>query len=317
MDTAAAQLRRILHLIPTLADDREHSIDEVARLAGVSRKVLVSDLKSLSQRFDDPGGFVEGVSIFIEKERVSVHANHFLRPMRLTRQEIAALELGLAMLRGERPPEEQRAIDGARERLSAAAAELPDDARAAHETWRVGEPLVVYETDADHRAVLRTAVTESRKARIVYHKAADAEAAARVVCPHALVFAVGMWYVVAHCEESGGLRFFRMDRVEEVELLDDTFVRTDGFSVDDVVNGPMFRAEETRAVTIRYSPGIARWIAEREGRALAEDGSLTMELACADTDWAVRHVLQYGPDAEVVGPDDVRERVREVLSVSG
>jgi predicted DNA-binding transcriptional regulator YafY len=29
----------------------------------------------------------------------------------------------------------------------------------------------------------------------------------------------------------------------------------------------------------------------------------------ADTDWAVRHVLQYGPDVEVIEPAVVREAV--------
>jgi predicted DNA-binding transcriptional regulator YafY len=60
---------------------------------------------------------------------------------------------------------------------------------------------------------------------------------------------------------------------------------------------------------VRYSPRIARWIAEREGKALAADGSLTVEHPLADPDWAVRHVLQYGPDAEVLEPAAVRQEI--------
>jgi predicted DNA-binding transcriptional regulator YafY len=33
----------------------------------------------------------------------------------------------------------------------------------------------------------------------------------------------------------------------------------------------------------------------------------------ADTDWAVRHVLQYGPDATVLEPAEVREAVVQRL----
>jgi predicted DNA-binding transcriptional regulator YafY len=64
---------------------------------------------------------------------------------------------------------------------------------------------------------------------------------------------------------------------------------------------------------VRYSPRIARWISEREGRALEPDGSLIMEHPLADLDWAVRHVLQYGPDAEVLGPPEVRRAIVERL----
>jgi predicted DNA-binding transcriptional regulator YafY len=40
---------------------------------------------------------------------------------------------------------------------------------------------------------------------------------------------------------------------------------------------------------------------------------VTVEYPLGDPDWAVRHVLQYGPEAEVVGPETVRQRVAEVL----
>jgi predicted DNA-binding transcriptional regulator YafY len=60
---------------------------------------------------------------------------------------------------------------------------------------------------------------------------------------------------------------------------------------------------------VRYSPRIARWVAEREGVAAAEDGRLTLEHPVADESWAVRHVLQYGPDAEVVEPAELRAAI--------
>lgn len=312
METAAAQLKRILHVIPTLADDQDHPIEEVARLAGVDRKTIVRDLRSVAERFDDPGGFVEGVAILIDPECVSVRTDHFHRPMRLTRRELAALELGLAMIRGERPPDERRAIDSARQRLGAVVAELPDDADRELSDGRIGVPLVAAGEDPAHRALLRSAIEESRKVGLAYQKADAREPSLRTVCPHALVHASGMWYLVAHCDENG-LRFFRMDRVHRVEVLDERFEPGDDAGPADLPAGPMFRAEAAGSVTIRYSPAIARWIAERSGKAVEADGGLTLEHPCADADWAVRHVLQYGPDAEVIGPAEVRKAVRERL----
>jgi predicted DNA-binding transcriptional regulator YafY len=79
-----------------------------------------------------------------------------------------------------------------------------------------------------------------------------------------------------------------------------------------------FVSDTRRRMTVRYSPRIARWVAEREGASLAADGSLTLEHPIADDAWAVRHVLQYGPDAEVLAPDAMRElvaaRLREVTA---
>jgi proteasome accessory factor C len=306
MQTAAEQLRRILQLIPRLADDRDHAIEDIATQAGIDRKTLMRDLHSLADRFEDPSGFIEGVTIFIDEGQVSVHASHFLRPMRLTPAELGALELGLAMLRAERPPEEHRAIDGARERLRRVIAGTPADLPLAASLGGVDEPAF--------RARIRAAVRDRRKVRLLYQKAAADVASSRVVCPYATVFATGAWYMVAHCEDSDALRFFRLDRVRGVELLEQRFRRPAGFVVEDLIqDGRAFQAEEAGSLTVRYGPAIARWVAEREGKELEADGSLTLEHPLADVDWAVRHVLQYGPDAEVLSPPAVREAVRDRL----
>jgi predicted DNA-binding transcriptional regulator YafY len=311
-DTAAAQLRRILHLIPQLGDGEAHSISEIVQRAGVDRAVLVRDIRTISERFDTPGGFVEGLTIFLESDTVEVNTNHFLRPMRLTRPELLALELGLAMLRRERPVEEHRAIDGARERLQGVIVATPDlesDYRFAS-LGAAGDP--------EHLRRLREANRSHRRVRLTYRKSGADAASSRVLCPYDIVFTSGMWYVVANCGDEG-LRFFRLDRVEDVEVLEDRYERPKDFSLDAVMrDGRAFQAPEGGTLRVGYSPNVARWIAEREGKALEADGSLTLEHPLADTDWAVRHVLQYGADAEVLEPAAVRQDIaRRLAGIAG
>ena len=130
-ETAAARLRRILLLIPHLADGNEHLVSDLARALGTDRETLVRDLETLVLRDDEPGGFVPGVQIYFTGDRVSLTSNPFRRPMRLTASELGALELGLAMLRAERPPDERKAVNGALDRLRAAMVHVPSDAVAA------------------------------------------------------------------------------------------------------------------------------------------------------------------------------------------
>ncbi len=310
MSDAAEQLRRILQLIPRLADGEPHSVEAVSRLAGTDRAVLLADIESLSERFEAPGGFVEGLQIFIDADDISIVPNHFLRPMRLTRSELLGLELGLAMLRRERPPEEHRAIEGATARLRQAVARLPGEEIA--DDFRIA--ALSPAGDLEHLRRLRDAFRARRKVRLSYRKAEEEVPSSRVICPYGIVFASGMWYAVAHCESSEGIRVFRLDRVDAVEALEARFESPRGFSVDAVVReGRAFHAPHAGQLRLRYSPRIARWIAEREGKTLAEDGSLTLEHPLADRDWAVRHVLQYGPDVTVLEPAEVRETVRRRL----
>ena len=69
-------------------------------------------------------------------------------------------------------------------------------------------------------------------------------------------------------------------------------------------NGVLSRAEEKLAV--RYSPAIARWIAEREEVSLLPDGSVVVEHPLLDDEWAVRYVLQYASEAELLKPQRLR-----------
>ena len=80
-----------------------------------------------------------------------------------------------------------------------------------------------------------------------------------------------------------------------------------------VREGRAFQADQAGMLRVRYSSRIARWIAEREGKPLGEDGSLVVEHPLADSEWAVRHVLQYGPDAEVLEPDEIRAELQRRL----
>ena len=306
-DTAAQQLRRILRVIPEIADGREHDIAVVAKKAGVAKDTLLSDLKSLAERHGVPGGFVEGMQIYISPKTVEVQSDHFLRPMGLTIQELCALELGLAILRAERPPDETAAIDRTRDRLRKVIARIPSD----HDESPMHHVEIAPTDGLPHLDELRKSLRDHRKARISYRRSGSDEATTRVVRLYAIVPASGMWYAVAYCEASEGLRVFRMDRVEAASALPEKYEIPADFSVSETLQkGKGFKAEIPSAgIKVRYSPRIARWIAEREGVAPDADGSLTIEHPLADADWGVRHVLQYGPEAEILDPPALREEI--------
>ena len=311
-ETAASQLRRILHLIPMCEDDAPHPIEEMAAALDSDRATLLRDLKALSDRFDDPGGFVEGVQVFVEPSRFSLRSDHFRRPMRLTLGELGALDLGLAMLEKERPPDEQDAIRRARERLREALAKLPRDT--------FPDPVLHAEQGADaDPAILRTlreAIRESRMVSIRYASGSAPQATDRVVGPLVLAPSRGHWFLVAWFE--GEIRVYRVDRVESATVLAEPFIRPNGTSYEEVLqHGRIFHGAPEQTLTVRYSARIAPWISEREGKAPDADGAVTVEYPLGDQDWAVRHVLQYGPDAEVVAPAEVRARVVEVLGGIG
>jgi proteasome accessory factor C len=172
--------------------------------------------------------------------------------------------------------------------------------------------------DLEHLRRLREAFRQRRRVRLRYRKAADQRASMRVICPYGIVFASGKWYAVAHCDGADEVRIFRLDRIEGVEQLDTKFAVPKENVVESILReGRAFQAPDAGTLRVRYSPRIARWIAEREGKSLDNDGSLTMEHPLADAEWAVRHLLQYGPEVDVLEPPTVREAlVRRLTDMS-
>lgn len=122
------------------------------------------------------------------------------------------------------------------------------------------------------------------------------------------MYAEHIWYVVAVGDDAQ-LRHYRVDRIERVELLDEHFSKDAAVAQRVLETGRAFASSTTRTMTVWYSPRIARLLAEREGVSLANDGSVTLEHPVADDDWAVRQAFQYGSEAEVMGPADVRGMV--------
>ena len=311
--TAAEQLRRLLLALPALADDSAHPLSEIAARVGASEDVVRRDLTMLVARVsDEPAGFTEGVSLLLGADTVQFQTSsgHFRRPMALTREELHALDLGLAMLHHESPPDERAVVERARARLQRAIGDVANSGHNGRHASLANESPAAQEI----RRTLQLCIRERRVARITYRSAtADADDI-RPVQPLGVVWARGSWYLAAWCKKNEGLRVFRLDRIRAVVAETTRFTFFAEFSLELVLrDGKVLIGDEGAAMTVRYSPRIARWIAEREGLPLAADGSVTVEMEAIQEEWAVRHVLRYGPDAEILAPPSLREAAAVAL----
>lgn len=317
LQTAAAQLKRLLLALPSLADDKAHSLAEVAERVGTDVHTLRADLTTLVTRVtDDPGGFTEGVQLLLGADDVQLTtpSGHFRRPMALTRVELHALELGLAALHHESPPDERAAALRARDRLRRAIAAMPGEDIESARNDRFA--TLGGESDAERviRRGLQRCIRDRMIAVIAYRAAHAPEDGARRVEPLAVIWSRGAWYLVAWCERSAGLRVFRVDRIARVTCGPERFASRGEVALEGVLReGRVLVGGGDALMRVRYSARVARWIAERERVVAEADGSVVAEYPLLDLEWGVRQALRYGPDAEVLGPEELREAVESRL----
>lgn len=320
MTRADERLERLLLAFPLMADEPQLTLEELAVRLATTTRVLAKDFASL-ERYDLPAGFIESVQVMIDEHGASMRSAHFKRPPRLNRPEMVALELGLSMLEQEVPVDERDQIVQARARLAAVTvrkvATITDGGAT---TVTHGGPAMVVETarasELGALAVLQRGLETHRVVAMTYQRPNESAASMRHVHPYALVRADANVYLVGYCERAAAQRVFRLDRVLGAELTDTLFTAPVDFSVHQVLTqGRVFRESETTddTLVVRYSPQVARWIAEREHKPLDEDGALVVSYPLADESWAIRHVLQYGPDAVIVSPRALRDAVKALL----
>jgi predicted DNA-binding transcriptional regulator YafY len=309
--TATHRFRRLLLALPHFHDQRAASLTDVATLLGVEREVLLSDLQALAERYDEPAGFLGGIGVLVDGDTVTVRAGRFRRPMRLSADELCALELGLMILARERAVTERAVLEQLQHRLADLIADLPRDRDVGgRRDGALGDGR-----DGAALDILRQGLRAGRSVHLHYQGAGQGEATERVIHPRRLTFARGGWYLAAWCEQSAGPRVFRVDRIIAAAVREDPVREPDPDTEHTVLDDgtPFVTSAEPSTLVVRYSPAIARWIAERDGLGLEADGAAIRTHPLADREWAIRHVLQYGPDATIVEPAELREAVVERL----
>ncbi len=166
-----------------------------------------------------------------------------------------------------------------------------------------------------------TATLQRRRLDIRYHGREKDRLSRRVVSPQRLVYYRENWYLDAWCHERKGLRTLALERIRSVRVRDEAALDLDGERLDEYYGASygIFAGPATRTAILRFTPERARWIAEerwhpdQEGSFL-DDGSFELALPFSDSRELLLDILRYGPDVEVVAPEDLRRQVRDRLA---
>jgi predicted DNA-binding transcriptional regulator YafY len=275
---------------------------DLADIYEVSIRTIYRDIVALSE---------SGVPIVSLPGRgYSLVDGYFLPPLLLSTREATALVLGARLLAGQASAEIASAAEEAVAKLLAV---IGDDAR--RELRELDEVLDLA-TFPDLRArldvgdervrALWQAVLERRVTTIRYFGRNRSQETIRQVEPLRLGYANGAWYLTAYCRDRQQERAFRLDRIEHLE------VETDRFRARPATASPEPPAIE---VVVRFCGEISRWVRERQHWSFVAEEGVNDELLAVyrpgDLDEIAPWLLGWGTAAEVIAPQELRERLRE------
>jgi proteasome accessory factor C len=298
-------MTRLLALVPYLTARPEGvPLAEAARDFGVPERQLRRDLDLLWMCGLPGYGPGDLIDLAFEGDRVRVtFTAGMVRPLRLTTDEAVALIVALRTLLELPGLAEGEAVSRALAKVSAAAG------HAAEVT-----PLAL-SVDAREQAlaVVREALERKRALHLHYYVPTRDERTERTVDPMRLLFVDGHWYLEAWCRRAEGVRLFRLDRVDDVVVLDEPAAPPPQAHERDVDNGVYQPEPDSPVVRLRLAR-TARWVADYypvEQVAAVDDppGGLAVVLRTAELAWARRLVASLGGAALVDEPAELGAQV--------
>ena len=157
-------------------------------------------------------------------------------------------------------------------------------------------------------AVLRRAVESALTVRMKYIDRYEA-ASERLFDPHCLVQKSGMWYIYGWCHNRRDFRLFKIARIKDVVITDQTFRRREG-NVYEKLRGD-FQNEEPVQFTIEFGNLILPEIEEWLGADVIEDVGRCY-VARAESfggNALVGKLLSFGSSVKILSPAALREEV--------
>lgn len=284
------------------------TISEIVTELSVHRATVYRDLDALSD---------EEVPIWQEDGRVGLNRDRYLTTVRLTLHEAVALTLAARLLSGHWDKRNPHAVSA----MQKLAAVMPDP--MAEHILRTAEAADRRREVPGYVSALETlaqAWAELRQVRLTYLDPRTGETTERTFDPYFIEPSPSGFacYAIGYDHLRRDIRNFKVERIVRVTLLETTFQVRAGFKPHDYLANAwgVMGGEAVTEVTLRFSKGVAYRIRESdwpgEVRVVYQpDGPCVMTLRVNHVREMIPWIRGWGPDCEVLAPEDLRRQIAE------
>ncbi len=161
--------------------------------------------------------------------------------------------------------------------------------------------------DNEKFALLKSAVIHNRYVRIQYANS-NGEINKRIVEPYKLAYRARAWYLKAFCMEKQDWRIFKLNRILDLEVLEESFVHRD---FPGLTEPP---GEENAKITLRFPGEMAYRVYDEFDKTQVHQeagGGFIVSADMPEDAWLTGFLLSFGTQVEILSPARLREAVAE------
>ncbi len=297
---------RLLALVLELQRKGKCRAEDLAATFEISKRTVYRDVQALCEA---------GVPVVtLPGQGYSLMQGYFLPPLSFSTDEATMLLLGSEFVAQHFDSQYKEAAESASRKIEAV---LSDKLRGEVGYLQNSIALVPFHPNINEHETLkklRRAVIECKTAQMLYHTRFSADGTSRQntrnVDPYGLMNFMGSWYLVGYCHLRQEVRNFRLDRIAQLSIMEESFTRPADFQMER-------RKDDKRQLIIRalFAKEIADWV--REWRSYYIDEmedtaeGLLVTLRVRVENEVINWLLSWGGQVRILEPESLKKRLLE------
>ncbi|MEQ8712526.1 MAG: YafY family protein [Cyclobacteriaceae bacterium] len=302
------RIDRLNALVVHLQSKPRVTLDELEERFELSRRTLFRDVRSLIEAGIPIDGDA-GEGYFIVE-------GYHLPPVVFNKEEAAAILMAGKFILQNADQATANAFDQALIKVKAVLRYADKDflEQLDQKVTVRSSPSIAKEGFPDSNLnTVQTALATQRVLKIAYHSNYKDEATEREVLPLGLVYYSSRWHLVGYCRLRQDMRDFRTDRMNKVEIVNETFDPAEHPDYRDFATG-MMDGSDAKEATVRFLKDIARFVGDQKYlHGFLEERSfgdyVEMKFATPSYQFLARWLLSYGDFVTVESPSELQGMV--------
>jgi predicted DNA-binding transcriptional regulator YafY len=293
------KINRLLEITLILLNKKSVKAQELAERFSVSTRTIYRDVDELSGA---------GVPVFTNKGSgggISLLEDFAISKAMLSEHERDSVLLALKTLQATRYPE----IDAILEKIGAVfkKAAAVDWVRIDFTPWGSGP------NEENKFLNIKKAILETKIVAFDYINA-DGILSRREVEPMQLDFKGQAWYVWGYCKTRRDFRTFRISRIRNLSVTEESFKRRTPQNVKD--EEPAAPPPKNVTLKLRFQPQNLYRVYDDYGQdriTRNKDGTYDVTMTAPEDDWVYGYILSFGNFVEVLEPPHIRQIIRQKM----
>ncbi len=298
---------RLLAIVLELQRNGARRAEDLAATFETSKRTIYRDIQALCE---------SGVPVVAQAGvGYSLVEGYFLPPLSFSTDEATMLLLGSEFVADNFDAQYREAAHSASRKIEAVLSEkLRGEVGYLRNSIAFVAPQTLASgTSAKFLPTLRRAIIEQRMIRFHYHTRYSMDRSqakkTRDADPYGLIHYGDAWYLMGYCHLRQDVRQFRLDRMKDLQLLDQSFIRPPNFKFEP--------PPEDRKLIIRvlFNADASPWVRESSAYYVAQmeehPNGLLVTMKAHIEEEVVWWLLSWGDQVQVLEPESLRLRMAE------